>query len=311
MTPTCKNCDWPLEDSFSFCPACGQRTDTQRLRMREVLADFWAHVTDIDRGFFTLLRDLVIRPGSIAREYIAGKRKKHFGPLSFYLIVGTILILSMNITEWIHARAQIPEGPPAAVSSSPGGVTSAPGSTAPDTSAVSSAAGVQPTRRDSMYLKGATSKEEVAARISRVQGRRQAANNFWKQYSDLVSIGAAPLLCFFFWFVYRPAGFNYTELLVASLYMMGFTNLVFALIASPATTMLSSATPGRSGVIITAIFKAFEIGYFTYFFSQFTQGIVRRPLLRASLASVFVSVFWTGLTFALMMLYMMTGFGMD
>jgi hypothetical protein len=311
MTPICKNCDRLLEENFAFCPACGQRTDTQRLRMREVLADFWAHFTDIDRGFFTLLRDLVVRPGSIAQEYIAGRRKKHFGPLSFYLIVGTILILSMNMTEWIHARTQIPAGSATSINSSPDGVSSLRRSTAPDTIIAAPAAGVQPTRRDSMYLKGATSKEEVAARIARVQGRRQAANNFWKQYSDLVSIGAAPLLCLFFWFVYRPAGLNYTELLVASLYMMGFTNLVFALIASPVTTMLSSATSGRSSFIITGVFKAFEIAYFTYFFSQFTQGLVRRPLLRASLASIFVSVFWTGVTFVLMMVYMMTGFGMD
>src|SRR5690349_19077076 len=63
--------------------------------------------------------------------------------------------------------------------------------------------------------------------------RQQEVDEFWANYSDLVSIAAAPLLSLFFWFFYRRAGFNYTELLVTSLYMIGFTNLVFAVIVSP------------------------------------------------------------------------------
>ena len=301
MTSACKNCDRPLVEDFSFCPSCGQRTDIQRLRMREILADFWSHITDIDKGFFTLLRDLVIRPGSVAREYIVGKRKKHFGPLSFYLIVGTLLILSMNITEWVRARSQTGADEPVSSINAP----------ATGVQKESYDTQVQPSARDSLYLKGITSQDAANARVAKVHARRQQAGKFWMQYSDLVSIGAAPMLCLFFWIVYRMAGLNYTELLVACLYMMGFTNLVFALIASPVSSILSAITSGRAQLIVTGIFKVFEIAYFAYFFSQFTEGIVRRPVLRASFSAVFVSAFWTVLTFALMTLYMATGFGLD
>lgn len=283
----CQNCDHSLEESFAYCPGCGQRAITRRLQMREILTDFWTQLTDIDKGLFTLLRDLVVRPGHVAREYIGGKRKKHFGPLNFYLIVGTMLILSMNVTEWIHAKY------------------------APTISTSSSNDTAQDSKQASPPAKDQSDGNKSSSRGAKTAARRQAATHFWTQYSDLVSITAAPLLCIFFWIFYRRAGFNYTELLVACLYMMGFTNLVYALIASPITSLLSIFTAARSTYLITLIFKLFEISYFTYFYAQFTQGVVRRPVLRASISSVLVAVFWTVLTFALMTLYIMTGFGLD
>ena len=138
-----------------------------------------------------------------------------------------------------------------------------------------------------------------------------AAASFWNQYSELVSIAAAPLLCLFFWVFYRRIGFNYTELLVACFYMMGFTNLVYAIIVSPISSTLASMGSYKANYMVTGIFKLFEITYFTYFCLQLTNGLVRRPLLRAIIVSVLVAVFWVVLTFALMSVYITTGFGLD
>ncbi|MGC3943624.1 MAG: DUF3667 domain-containing protein [Chryseolinea sp.] len=260
--------------------------------MREIIGDFWMQFTDIDKGFFTLLRSLVVQPGIVAREYISGKRKKHFGPLNFYLIVGTLLILSMNITEWIRAEST---GSKVAASTS----TPPPNESAEATKPSLSPGDASRDKNDSQTLV----REKMNA-------RRQAASSFWKQYSDLVSIAAAPLLCVFFWVFYRGAGFNYTELLVACFYMMGFTNLVFAIIVSPISSTLAAMGSYKANYMATGIFKLFEITYFTYFYSQLTRGLVRRPLLRALIVSILVAIFWVALTFTLMAIYIRTGFGL-
>lgn len=293
MSHSCQNCNQPLDVNFVFCPACGQKTDTRRLHLREILHDAWAQFTDIDRGLFTLLRDLVVRPGTVAREYIAGRRKKHFGPLNFYLIVGTILILMMNATVWLHDELQQPQHVAKVSSSDVGPATPSNNIDHPIPA------------QDTAHL----DPKHAPTRGARIRQRQEAVDGFWKQYSDLVSIAAAPLLSFFFWLFYRRAGFNYTELLVASLYMIGFTNLIYAIVVSPMSAIWSQTN--RPSQLLVGGFKLFEIGYFTYFYYQFTYDKARRPLLRAALTSVLVALIWSVLTISLVAVYMITGFGMD
>jgi hypothetical protein len=50
--------------------------------------------THADKSIFSLVRDLAIRPGVVASEYIAGKRKKYFNPFSFFLILMGLFVLS-------------------------------------------------------------------------------------------------------------------------------------------------------------------------------------------------------------------------
>ncbi|MBC7936231.1 MAG: DUF3667 domain-containing protein [Rhizobacter sp.] len=51
-------------------------------------------VTHTDKGLFHLLKSLAIKPGTTAREYIQGKRKRYFSPFTFFLILMTIFVLS-------------------------------------------------------------------------------------------------------------------------------------------------------------------------------------------------------------------------
>lgn len=290
MSSNCHNCEHPIDAAFTYCPGCGQKTDTRRLRMLEIIGDFWTQLTDIDRGFFTLIRSLAVRPGIVAREYIEGKRKKHFGPLNFYLIVGTLLILSMNLTEWINTER---------AKSFPSTVASPKVNEQLSVETPS----VQ-TEGKAVTTPGATMREKINA-------RRKIVMEFWKKYSDIVSIGAAPLLCFFLWLFYRSAGFNYTELLVACFYMFGFTNLVYAIVVSPISSTFVAAGAHTGNYLTTGLFKLFEVIYIAFACYQLTVGRLRRPLFRAGIVSTLVTVFWVAFTFAIMSAYIMTGFGID
>ncbi len=63
-----------------FCSNCGQRSDTHRLTIPHLAHDFFHALTHADKSIFSLLAQLATRPGAVARDYIAGKRKRYFNP---------------------------------------------------------------------------------------------------------------------------------------------------------------------------------------------------------------------------------------
>lgn len=91
MTPTstaCKNCGSPLNGNF--CQQCGQKADIHKITLRHLLHEFFHALTHADKGFLFLSKELIIRPGYVTQEYLDGKRKKYFNPLSFFVIASTI-----------------------------------------------------------------------------------------------------------------------------------------------------------------------------------------------------------------------------
>ncbi|HYF30695.1 MAG TPA: DUF3667 domain-containing protein [Chitinophagaceae bacterium] len=101
MHPTnCLNCATMLTADDRFCPTCGQKTDTHRITMSHIWHDVIHAFTHADKGFLYLLREMIFRPGHIAREYVEGKRKRYFNPFSYLLIVvavSTFLISTFNL----------------------------------------------------------------------------------------------------------------------------------------------------------------------------------------------------------------------
>jgi len=84
----CKNCDATL--SGNFCANCGQKADIHRITFKHFLHEFFHAFTHTDKGILLLMKALVTRPGYVAREYLDGKRKKYFNPLSFLVIITSI-----------------------------------------------------------------------------------------------------------------------------------------------------------------------------------------------------------------------------
>lgn len=107
----CRNCAEPLEPGRKFCGACGQRADIQpRLTVREIAGDIVHAITHADHSIFALVRELVTRPGHVAREYISGQRKRHFGPWAFLLITVGLAsaVILMTDVHWFKPYSQSP-----------------------------------------------------------------------------------------------------------------------------------------------------------------------------------------------------------
>ncbi len=89
---SCSNCDIELDDGFIFCPYCGQKKIQGRLDFKQVRTDLWNAFTDTEQGIFLTIKQLVYRPGYMARDYISGKRKIYFNPFR-YLVVMLAIVL--------------------------------------------------------------------------------------------------------------------------------------------------------------------------------------------------------------------------
>ena len=90
MTIVCKNCATHFHGNF--CSNCGQKSTAGRLKVSHVLEEFWHNFTHTDKGYLSLLRNMIQSPGIVIREYIEAKRKKHFNPYTFYLVTTALLI---------------------------------------------------------------------------------------------------------------------------------------------------------------------------------------------------------------------------
>ncbi len=87
----CKNCDATLDGKF--CSSCGQRADIHRITVSHLAHEFTHALTHADKGILLLVKELVRRPGYVAKEYLDGKRKKYFNPISF--IVATTALSAL------------------------------------------------------------------------------------------------------------------------------------------------------------------------------------------------------------------------
>ena len=98
MNPTnCLNCRAELATSQRFCANCGQNTATHRITLPHFLHEFFHAFTHTDKGIFHLLKELTLRPGTVAREYLGGKRKKYFNPFTFFLLVMAVFVFTSTM----------------------------------------------------------------------------------------------------------------------------------------------------------------------------------------------------------------------
>jgi Protein of unknown function (DUF3667) len=84
----CKNCSVPVVGVF--CHACGQKAETQRLDWHWLGHELQHSVFHVDKGILYTLKELFLRPGHTIGGYLAGKRKRHFPPLSLILVLAAV-----------------------------------------------------------------------------------------------------------------------------------------------------------------------------------------------------------------------------
>jgi hypothetical protein len=94
----CRNCNTELTFGQAYCSACGQKRISERLTLHEIAHELMHAIFHVDRSAMSLVRVLLVRPGTVALEYIQGHRKRYFGPFGFLLIVVAAASAALALT---------------------------------------------------------------------------------------------------------------------------------------------------------------------------------------------------------------------
>src|SRR5664279_4872467 len=111
-TPRCLNCDRPLGEADRFCPECGQRTSTARLTVRDLVRELMHSFVDVERSPLAFARALAARPGVVAREYVEGRRRRHYGPFATLAVLVGATALAINLSGYqVLSQDGLPSAP--------------------------------------------------------------------------------------------------------------------------------------------------------------------------------------------------------
>jgi Protein of unknown function (DUF3667) len=88
MTITCKNYNQHFKGHF--CNHCGQSAETHEINFHFLWHDIQHGLFHFDNGILYTAKQLFIRQGNTIREFIVGKRVKHFKPISLVILLATV-----------------------------------------------------------------------------------------------------------------------------------------------------------------------------------------------------------------------------
>ena len=94
----CLNCGTELTDNF--CPHCGQKAKTKRLKLKEIIGDTVNSFIGGDSKLLNSVTALCIRPGHMIREYLQGHRARYYNPMQMLIwMISIYAVLSFLVGD--------------------------------------------------------------------------------------------------------------------------------------------------------------------------------------------------------------------
>ena len=91
----CRNCGALAPGTF--CPSCGQETDTRLPTLRKLMRDATGRLVSFDSRLWRTLFALVTKPGFLTREYLDGRRRRYLRPTRLYLVMSLLLFAVLRL----------------------------------------------------------------------------------------------------------------------------------------------------------------------------------------------------------------------
>lgn len=87
----CSNCKVAV--TGNYCHQCGQRSGLGRITLKETATDLFDTFLAPQGPFLRTTRTLLLMPSLLFREFLEGRRKKYYKPVSFFLIATVAYLL--------------------------------------------------------------------------------------------------------------------------------------------------------------------------------------------------------------------------
>ncbi|HLN95770.1 MAG TPA: DUF3667 domain-containing protein [Flavobacterium sp.] len=92
---TCLNCRHVVEKRY--CPNCGQENTATRKSFHELFVHFFEDLTHYENSFWKTIRNLLLRPASLTKEYLSGKRMSYLAPVRLYIFISFMTFLTIGL----------------------------------------------------------------------------------------------------------------------------------------------------------------------------------------------------------------------
>ena len=77
----------------NFCPRCGQSASVKHFSLKQAI-DLFLDVWDVNnRSVFRTMRDMLLRPGYMIRDYLNGMQAGYFSPFKMFFLLATLSLL--------------------------------------------------------------------------------------------------------------------------------------------------------------------------------------------------------------------------
>lgn len=107
----CRNCGAAAPGTY--CPQCGQETSLALPTVRALLREAAGRYVAFDGRMWRTLDSLLLRPGFLTREYLAGRRRRYIRPARLFLVlsIGLFALLRFEgkvppLNDLVQARAE-------------------------------------------------------------------------------------------------------------------------------------------------------------------------------------------------------------
>lgn len=83
--------------SGNYCSNCGQRTDIGRITFRETVNHFLSAYLSFEGSLSRTTTTLILNPGKLFREYLAGKRRTYYTPASYFILLTAVYLILRDL----------------------------------------------------------------------------------------------------------------------------------------------------------------------------------------------------------------------
>lgn len=89
----CLNCGQPLDRTDKYCPNCSQANSIKKLTLKDFFDEFFSNLINYDSKLLKTLYTMMVKPGTITKDYIKGKRISYTNPFRFLFSLAFLYFL--------------------------------------------------------------------------------------------------------------------------------------------------------------------------------------------------------------------------
>ena len=83
--------------SGRYCADCGERTEPHDYSMKHFIEEVIETTAHVDGRVFASFRSLLARPGQLATDFLAGRRKTQLGPVQMFVVCNVLYFLFLPL----------------------------------------------------------------------------------------------------------------------------------------------------------------------------------------------------------------------